>query len=388
MTNVPIIRMPLGRMRWTVLEHWRAALQNAHAVPWLDPSDLAGALCLKQNPLRTVWRVPLAEGTVVAKVFHAPHSWNRLKQAVIGPPARMEFEAARYGARHDLPVLRPIAWGLSLDGQSVLLTEEVPDSNTLDQAWLRSPSIELIEAISGLLAKLHLGRFTPADLHPENVLINRDLVATLIDLHGSRYGQHTSTALAQGNFVDLHQWFRRHASRTACYRCLDRYLTIRHPKSGAWLRRAWTASIAHHSGVRAEALARKRDRAIFGDGPRIGRVQVDGWSGWAFLSARRPWRESVASHHVFDQQEWQATLVALITSGSSPRSITVGEHTVDVRIERGSPAPLRQSWESAYRRLHRHDTVGLPLALMISENDEAILLSEQGRPLTPTADAV
>ena len=204
----PVVTVDAGSWRWACAPKWQALISETAEIPWESLPRHAGAELLTENELRSVWRVPIGEQVVVAKVFRPFGGWARLKARLFGPPGKREFEAAQFGQAHQLSVVRPVAYGSRAGdktGIRVLLTEEIPDAQSLSAYWLdkadssggRTPAIDnaIVTRAAAFLESLHRAGFVPADLHPENILVDRGDRLVLVDLHKARFGVQVTEVL-------------------------------------------------------------------------------------------------------------------------------------------------------------------------------------------------
>ncbi len=391
-----------GGWRWACTPIWRALISEIGNVPWNSLTQHAGAEQLKDNELRSVWRVPIGEQIVVAKVFRPSGGWARLKASLFGPPGKREFEAALFGLAHKLNVVRPIAYGsraAEKTGFRVLLTEEIPDAPPLSSHWLdkadssgrRTPAIDnaIVTRAAAFLESLHRAGFVPTDLHPENILVERDGRIVLVDLHKSRFGVPATEALRILNLADLNQWFRRHAGRTARLRFLLAYLTYAMEQPSPRVVRKYVRETEEVTGWKAEKLEKKRDRRIFGDNRYFGVLTLPhDWRAHVYLQAKHPLRGSHCSLLQFDKSDWVKALEPLLAAegDSDPTELRLGPHIVPVQVERTGRQThgLDARWQEGHMQINRHHAVPLPLALLKHSAGlreiEAVLITERSDP--------
>lgn len=385
--------------RWSVVEKWRALLAQENQVPWDALDGFDGATLLKGNALRRVWRVRSGDQVMVAKEFLAVRGWGQLKSLLLGPGGRGEFRSALYGLQHGLETVRPIAFGRPTAGAkatSILLTEEIPDTQSLSDYWLGSANTSREGALARdnrttvrlatFLEKLHRARFIPTDLHPQNILVTRDEGFVVVDLHKCRCGTPPNQVLRILNLADLNQWFGRHARRTMRLRFLLAYLTCAFEQPSPRLVRKYVSEISEVTGWKTEALEKKRDKRIFGDNQYFGVLSLpDDWSAHVFLQAKRPLAGSLCSVLRFDKSDWAAALECLPAKeiSENPEELQVGAQVLPVRIERSADnsKTLRNRWLEAHRKINRHQRAVLPLALLQRRRQrsprETILITER-----------
>ena len=398
----PVVMVDSGGWRWTCTPKWEALISETAKIPWESLAQHAGAELLKDNELRSVWRVPLGAQAVVAKVFRPPGGWARLKARLFGPQGKREFEAAQFGEAQELSVVRPVAYGSRAGdktGCRVLLTEDIPEARSLSAYWLeqadssggRTPAIEnaIVIRAAAFLESLHRAGFVPADLHPENILVDRDDRCVLVDLHKARFGIPVTEVLRILNLADLNQWFRRHAGRTARLRFLLAYLTYTMEQPSRRVVRKYARETEEVTGWKSEKLEKKRDRRIFGDNRYFGVLALPhNWRAHVYLQAKRPLRGSRCSKLQFGKSDWATALEPLLAAekGSDPTELRLGPHIVPIRVERaaGRTSGLWARWQEGHMQLNRHRTVPLPLALLKHSAGhreiEVVLITERSDP--------
>lgn len=398
----PVVMVDAGSWRWACVPKWQALISETAGIRWDSLTRHAGAELLKDNELRSVWRVSIGEQTVVAKVFRPPEGWAWLKAKLFGPPGKREFEAAQFGQAHELSVVRPVAYGRRADkktGCRVLLTEQIPDAQSLSAYWLdkadssgrRTLAIDnaIVTRAAAFLESLHRAGFVPADLHPENILVDRDDRYLLVDLHKARFDVPVTQVLRILNLADLNQWFRRHADRTARLRFLLAYLTYTMEQPSPRVIRKYVRETEEVTGWKSEKLEKKRDRRIFGDNRYFGVLTLPGnWRAHVYLQAKRPLRGSRCSRLQFGKSDWVQALEPLLSAeeGSDPTELRLGPHVVPVRVERTGEQTngLWARWQEGHMQINRHRTVPLPLALMqhsVGHREiEAVLITERSDP--------
>lgn len=384
---------------WRIVPTWTTLFDRSDPVPFAALDDWPGAQQLKDNDLRSVWRLPLADRTIIAKVYEPPGGWNRVKQILLGPPARREFLAGLYGLKYNLRTVRPIAYGKMQSGGAlaphVLLTEEVPSARTLSQFWLErvsQPGLrcgelknEIIIRLARFLHQLHAGRFVPADLHPNNILVDSGDDFLLVDLHTAAFHIRPSQMLRISNLADLNQWFQRHAHRSDRLRFLLAYLIFAFEKPSPRLVRHYAGEVTQVTGWKAEALEKKRDKRLFGDNKYFGVLALPNrWTAHVYLQAGRPVPGSPCSRLRFEKSGWVDALQPLLQTEASvmPDKLRLGSTEVSVAVmqARGKSNDLRIRWRQQHRRINRHQVVPLPLALLerrTARTEEAILVTER-----------
>ncbi len=380
------VRLSVGEWGWVARPEWVPTLREATAIPWLNLRECSVAQLLKENDLRSVWRVTMGERAVIAKVYRRPQGWGKFKLSVTGPGCRREFMAAAWCRDRQLPVVRPIAYGRaargSLFGPYVYLTEEIAPARSLSSYWLaqcdelgrrsREQDNAIVVAVARMLAELHEAGFCPTDLHAENILMveGEPLRPILVDLHKARWNIRVHPVFRVSNLADLNQWFQHHAGRTDRLRFLLAYLNITTETLTRKTVRNYVKDVAEVTGWKFETLERKRDKRVWGDNRYFARIVLpNGWTGHVFLQARHPIRGSRCSNLKLTPLDWAAALEPLYQSGSLPNELTFGSQRIQIRIERtddGSET-LRDRWQEGHRQVHRGQIGPVPLALLERE---------------------
>ena len=401
-TSHPVVMVDAGGWRWACTPKWQALISETAGIRWDSLTRHDGAELLKDNELRSVWRVPIGEQIVVAKVFRPPGGWARLKAILFGPPEKREFEAAQFGQAHELSVVRPVAYGSRANkktGCRVLLTEQIPDAQSLSSYWLdkadpsgrRTPAIDnaIVIRTAAFLESLHRAKFVPADLHPENILVDRDDRYVLVDLHKARFDVPVTQVLRILNLADLNQWFRRYAGRTARLRFLLAYLTYTMEQPSPRVVRKYARETEEVTGWKSEKLEKKRDRRIFGDNRYFGVLTLPGdWRAHVYLQSKHPLHGSRCAQLQFGKSDWVAALEPVLAAGrdSDPTELRLGPHVVPIRIERtgGQANDLEARWQEGHMQINRHRAASLPLALLKRaaghREIEVVLITERSDP--------
>jgi tRNA A-37 threonylcarbamoyl transferase component Bud32 len=137
----------------------------------------APAELLKSNSGRKVWRVAAGEPALYVK---------RFPREMLRDRARKEAELLAALEKAGIPCPRLVAVARDKDG-SYLLTEEIPQVRTLDQALAEDgPAARpLLEALGPLARRLHDAGFEHQDFHAGNVLV-RGNALFVIDVHRAR----------------------------------------------------------------------------------------------------------------------------------------------------------------------------------------------------------
>jgi len=167
-------------------------LLTPQAAPWLKETiipnldrmeRLPGVTLIKQNSVRTVFRVPLDEGVVFFKRYHVRSLFDRLKYLFVPSRATAEWLAARAMAAAGLPTIHAVLMGEKRSGKILqdgcLATMEIPEANDLVPVlhWLmRGPEQKkarrrMLRDLARLIRRFHDAGFVHDDLHSGNILV-------------------------------------------------------------------------------------------------------------------------------------------------------------------------------------------------------------------------
>jgi len=238
---------------------------------------------IKESADRCVFRLNHATGIFYVKQ-HVRSGWiARVKDALLGDPARREFEAGRFAYARDVPAIVVVAHCTrALPGgrrAAATISSAEQDAAGFAQAWTNTlqnaasnqahrPALELIGALAQVTAKAHNAAFLHPDNHPGNILVRRSAAhapeCIYVDLYGARVGRLVTEADAARNLATLDQWFRGRATRGLRWRFLREYTA---------LRRNWRTRAALRRFARLiDAAARRHARRLYAQRDRrIGR---------------------------------------------------------------------------------------------------------------------
>lgn len=188
---------------------------------------IPGVRLVKENPVRTVWRVPLEDGTAVyLKRFRVSLFPGALKYLFVPSRARAEWDASRGLRAAGVPAAEVLGFSETKSGGLLLgaacVVKEFPDAMEL-VPWMfrrwgrrgpRTPDQTrsrraLLERLGRLLRSIHDAGYRHPDLHGGNLLVAKEgdpPELRLIDLHTVRPGSPDRT----GDLVTL-----LHSLRTA-----------------------------------------------------------------------------------------------------------------------------------------------------------------------------
>ncbi|MFT7465472.1 MAG: tRNA A-37 threonylcarbamoyl transferase component Bud32 [Pseudohongiellaceae bacterium] len=146
---------------------------------------------IKENRLRSVWRVPGVDGGLLLKHYRIREG-EALKTRLLGGRAEREYRAMESFCRAGLPSARPIAfannWQSGRLVEAWFLSRFVPAARPLADVLLSHAHDEqacfaLAEQAVAVVAQMHKHPFLHRDLHSGNLLIDGDGQLVIIDLH-------------------------------------------------------------------------------------------------------------------------------------------------------------------------------------------------------------
>lgn len=415
------VRLRSAAADWVVNADQQDTLVGQSAPNWFELDRDPRATVVKSGHHRRTWRVSLNDEVIFAKVFNAPRGdpFSRLAYAMGLDAAHREWRASRAAECRDVPAVRCL--GLGMDrrqpGAAALLSEGLPDTVPLSQAWERGASsrttaLSLIEAVARLFASSHNRGFVHRDAHPSNILVQPTAdggwEARYVDLHGAYLFKNTaSTRCAVRSLAQLDHYFQRRATRSQRWRFLRSYVSLRCSFHVSGERRVWCengfshqllSSIDRARATHAAALARQRDRRIHRNGKYFATITLgDGWKGTFVLQLER--RHAFPEPTVPDRSEhdWRNLLQAVFMSDGWQRNgDAFAVH--GVYVERARPigararifwsltrSPQRKEFLRSHRLRHRDVPASLILACLEHRStagliDETILLSENRNP--------
>jgi hypothetical protein len=180
-------------IRWLMHAGWaeRLATTDARFGQWLADGQ---ATLVKHGTNRLVYRVDSGDESLYVKRYRHRRGLARLAPLVRGSPARREWNKALELARRGIPTAVPVALGEDLragiPSDSLLVTREIPASQSLDQflqdelptwtaAQQRAARRWLVDALARLVAATHRAGVRHDDLHAGNILVNLDAARRL-----------------------------------------------------------------------------------------------------------------------------------------------------------------------------------------------------------------
>ncbi len=401
-SDMGIVRHSRGPESWRVDKSRRKLLFSQGSPNWFSLEEEPRATPVKSGHGRTIWRVNLGDCTVFAKVADDVGLAGRLKRLMLGSATQREWRAAQLARERGVPVVECLAVGESAEvkGRTVLLTRGVDDATPLPDRWRRnvegvtSPerrfaAAGLTNAVAKLFALAHERGFVHRDAHPANILVRAlpsgGFEAVYVDVHGARIRRRpASVGRSLDSLAQLDQFFHRRATRTERLRFLRAYMSGREslacPGLEAQADRALLVALARASTLRANRLARKRDRRIHRHGKYFTTFAPDaGWRATVVLKLER--------RHVFPEEgipdrdygDWQKPLGRILenVAGVHPLRVSLNHDGLEVEVTHVGGlasrlhATLRGSahWR-VFRRCHelRHRDVAAELILGYAEH--------------------
>ncbi|MFO0972285.1 MAG: lipopolysaccharide kinase InaA family protein [Phycisphaerae bacterium] len=397
---------------WCVLPD-AAELVDGDGVDFAALVEGPGIRRIKRNGQRDVWRLDVRCGSYFLKRYRNESLASRLKTALRGPVAELEWSAGHYAARHGIAAVRPVAYAWRgthrWSARSLLVTRAVPGAMPLCDYWLSvrdqpTRAGAMTRGVARLVARAHQCGFHHLDMHAGNIIVQTEGAGAprpmFVDLHNARIGASVRPRAIVANLAQLNQWFRRHATRAQRLRFLKAYLVARDefaqasPFARNWHiePRTLLATLALAARRHAERLWAKRDRRSMRSGRYFARIQLrNGWTGHAALVTKHPRAGSRVSHLVCEPAQW-AEWLAAPESWVAPQNTTVLKDSHSARVCRATlptdpPLPIiakrpiprslfkrllywigpsrnRRAWRRANMLLHRDLPAAQPLALV------------------------
>jgi len=352
-------------------------LVEALAGELADLSRLPGAQCVKENRVRSVWRIPLGTRCVYLKCHRVRGVGQSLKYLFAAPRALAEWRAAHGLRACGIAAAPPLAVGLRRRGpwlvEGIFIAEEVggePFAKALAHARESSAGDAAVRAWVEDLLALHARLETRAVFHPDlhgGNLIARaddpDARLVLVDLHAVRL----LGRLGRG----LPLWRRRMRTKLAfsLWKLLDRS-AFEH----ALQQLAPGAEARLLAGIRARERRRLRSRSrrCVVPSSAFRRERSGAWRGWRRREVPAP------------------DVLALVASGASgPQRLCVDGELRKVCVwRRAWPA-----WFREWKGLHALRVRGVPAPrahACLSRRRlfalrEAVLVTEDVEDLQPLA---
>jgi hypothetical protein len=283
--------------RWVLLDAAGHELLSDGAPDWFNLDGDARASLVKSNARRTVHRVEFVDRVLYVKQSHGAGAVERVKQWLLGSPARGECRVAAYAAAHSVPAVWFFARASSSAESAILtISPEIAKAATLVDTFTAAAGDsrrcnDLLASAAELISKAHNAAFLHPDNHPGNILVQSNSAdqphCLYADLYGVRIGQRVSEHDAARNLAAINQWFSRRASRTQRLRAFQRYVGLRTPRMSRVAAKRLLKLTLRESIRHAHALYRKRDSRIGGDNAYFTTLPLqDGWRAQVTLRHR------------------------------------------------------------------------------------------------------
>ncbi len=303
-----------SHIRWLLQAGWaqRLATTDERFGHWLADGR---ATLVKHGTNRLVYRVDRGDEPLYVKRYRHRRGLARLAPLWRGSPARREWNKALELSRRGIPTAMPVALGEDLragiPSDSLLVTREIPASQSLDQFLLdelprwtateqRATRRWLACSLARLVAATHRAGVRHDDLHAGNILVNlaaarrletprranideavTDDAATdalftplfLIDLPGVSFGRPLGRRASLTSLVMLAAGLFEHSTSREQWRCWRTYLASR-PDFSLENPRAVAQSIVARVLTYQRALARSRDRRALATNRDFQRIET------------------------------------------------------------------------------------------------------------------
>lgn len=195
----------------------------------VDPHGFCDAhgVRVKDGIHRTVWRIAGPWGTIHVKK-NPLHNWRALARRLVRPSkAEMEaINAIRLNSR-GIGTLEILGFGEEnhFGGSAWLVTRSIEDAIQLDHA-LRDAGPEeqrrIGRQLAAFLARLHSFWAFHPDLHPANILLDKNGIMYLLDIHNLAWLVPTVRRRIN-NLVILNRWFQNRCGATDRHRFFMEY---------------------------------------------------------------------------------------------------------------------------------------------------------------------
>ena len=314
--DVRFQRCGLDGIRWHVRCDWAAALSSDGAPSWRSLQEQQGAVLVKRNPARQIWRLKWNGQLVYCKIYRNAGrlDWlrERCRELFRGIAARREFRRLCWAGAHRITAPQPLACGTTGNGTSLLITASVGAERTLLDYCLRKPKATsahaLTRQLARLLAQLHTSGADHRDLHLGNIQLAetpRGSQLVLMDFfHVRRRAmKHRPSVEALARW---HLAAARWTTRSNQLRFLQAYAEAR-----GWMHHL--DALAAQIQQRAEKLARRdwrrRQRRICRSSPYASYIVLgDGWRGRVYLCSKPAPTLSPTSNLLVTLPQWRAAL--------------------------------------------------------------------------------
>ena len=365
---------------------------------WLRFDKADPATLVKENALRKVWRVATSEGIFYVKQHFRRGIQPLVKDAIVNPPALIEFQRAAYAEQYHIRATRILAWGSGFDPDGVrvcfTVSPELENASpfpVLFEEAIQSLHVDqlngLMKALAVLLAESHIRGFLHRDVHADNILISPQsdedefhYHAWYVDLQHCDMEVEISQELAARNIAELNQWFETRAPFSLRMRFLREYLRIRFkedsPAKHRQRFRSWLRLVIQFSERHASRLYGKRDRRILGQNEFYGGTRLSrGWRGHYTLQFRRRDRWPYPTQPDQTLLEWIAWTRRLMPALADACGCEVVMYREGLRTRRWTPrsithelewllfgSPAKRMFRKLHKQRNREQRVSPPIA--------------------------
>lgn len=353
---------------------------------------------IKSNALRQVYRLTLAPGACVfIKRFDESSPAARIKRAVRGPAAQVEWGRARRAAAAGVPVPEPLAVGVG-PGVSYLMTASCLPAENLDRHLaVHGFDADASQTLVGLLRRTHAGGLLHGDLHAGNILYRQaEGRMWLLDLQRAAFRTHIRVRQIIDNLAPLIAGLSAWLTTEQLRELLSAYHATAGDDCAGVSAEAFGRAVCQAAERHADRLLRSRSRAVLRTGKYFARIALPGgWRGHVYLRARRQRLDhrSTAGRAAFSRADWEAALADVRELIDAPpaegervhkdtgttkvvrRVLRVGGHCLDVFVKhypwRARLAALVEGFRRsratrAFRDGHHLAMHGLPTALPLA----------------------
>lgn len=414
-------------LQWSCQSGYQAFFDRTKHPDFAHLENDSLACLVKNNPLRSVYRVRLDQGDWFVKQFHTHNFTDACKSFWRTNPARREFEHLSIAYLRNIPVPQPIAWA-SGRGFSLLVTEALTPSQSLesiiyqasiDEALLKQALIAGAEGI----ATMHCNGFMHTDLHSGNILLvgpaEQPWAGYLTDLQDVRIEQRSGHASANPyqkhrlkNVASIMSGLRYKINPDQQYLFIESYLNRLN------LLKNWSqGQIGHyfdtvqkHADTHSRRIWRSKDRRTRRQSKYAQKIKLgNGWTARVFLQCKHPSPDAPASQNAYTPQAWRQALVdpmkllqqgRLLKEGGHSTIVAdkldVGGENLDIVVKhirlrenwRGflqkvRPSRAERQWLRGHGLIHRHLPTAWPLAALEQRTwgllEQSILICEQVR---------
>ena len=395
-----------SQIRWRLHAGWaqRLATTDDRFGHWLADGR---ATLVKHGTNRLVYRVDRGDEPLYVKRYRHRRGLARLAPLLRGSPARREWKKALELSRRGIPTAMPVALGEDLragiPSDSLLVTREIPASQSLDQFLLdelprwtateqRATRRWLACSLARLVAATHRAGVRHDDLHAGNILVNlaaarrprtqrrsgvdeltADRVTNeaattelqvpplfLIDLPGVSFGRPLGRRASLTSLVMLAAGLFEHSTSREQWRCWRTYLASR-PDLSLDEPRAVAQSIVARVLTYQRALARSRDRRALATNRDFRRIKM----GPALCYATQElstdvWAMALRAIEVGTDEAGADAAIAPGASGPVVRRVPAGRWPWNW-LEH----PARRAWRLAQALASRDIATERPLASLV-----------------------